>query len=282
MTKKNVFGVLKTSAAISLALIVIAPAIYVLLGATTGTSHIQIMLDEYKSGILHYAPARFLFENKSLSGFAELFASRRHAVSLLHTIVYAFLAMFAQLLVSLPIGFFFAKWKFKGREIIVNFFIFAMILPFQVTLVPNYIMFRALGILDTYWCLVLPGMFSPFGVYLFYQFNRQVPDDLIYAARIDGASTTRLLVSVVAPNIASGIAAFGVVSFIIEWSKVAPALSFIRDMDKQPLSIVLRETMQLTPEKIFAPSVVYMLPPLLAYIVFASKIHDGFRIVPKN
>jgi multiple sugar transport system permease protein len=167
--------------------------------------------------------------------------------------------------VAIVLGFVFAKVRFFGRDVLFFLFIAAMVLPFHVTLVPMHQILHRLTLFDTPWAVILPAVFSPLGVFLVRQFFRQVPDELLEAASLDGAGVFRTIVFIMMPISRYGLAIFFLLTITIQWSAIEPTLAFIRSDEWLPISLLLREMMESSPEHIFAPSVLYMLPMLLLF-----------------
>lgn len=107
---------------------------------------------------------------------------------LLSTVILA-----GQLVISCLGGYGFAKFNFKGKNVIFFFVIILMMMPLQVTLVPNYIVFERLGLIGSYASVILPGVFSTFGVFLLTQFFSSIPNSIIEAAKLDGANQIQIL-----------------------------------------------------------------------------------------
>lgn len=163
-------------------------------------------------------PPKFLPDNFTFKNYIEVFKSvpflRYYLNSLLVTIVAVTLTLFTS---SLS-GFAFAKYKFKGRNIIFKTMLTAMMIPFPVTIIPLYIMIYNLGLVDTYIALIVTGSVSIFGVFLMRQFIVSIPNDLIDAARIDGCSEFQIFRIIVVPNIRAPLSALAIFSFMANWN----------------------------------------------------------------
>lgn len=128
-------------------------------------------------------------------------------------------AIFAlQVLVNVPAAYALAKLRFRGRTTLFGAVLFCLLIPYQATALPIYILFYWLGLLNTYAALVLPFTISVFGIFLMRQFFLGVPDDLIDAARIDGMSEYGIVWSVMAPAAIPAIVAFGIFSVVAHWN----------------------------------------------------------------
>jgi ABC-type glycerol-3-phosphate transport system permease component len=163
--------------------------------------------------------------------------------------------------------------EFKGRNIIFYIIIFTMTLPFQITLIPNYITMVKLNLVDTYAALVLPFLLNSFAILLFRQAFIGMPKSLIDAARMDGCSDIRILYQVLFPNIIPTVVIVGILTFMNSWNEVLWALIVIRDENlmTMPQMVTLfsvggRAESQLGVK--LASAVLLALPIMLAYSFF--------------
>lgn len=129
------------------------------------------------------------------------------------------IAIFAlQLLVNVPAAYALAKLRFRGRTTLFGAVLVCLLIPYQATALPIYLLFYLMGLLDTYAALVLPFTISVFGIFLMRQFFLGVPDDLVDAARIDGMSEYGIVWSVMAPAAIPALVAFGIFSVVAHWN----------------------------------------------------------------
>lgn len=189
-----------------------------------------------------------------------------------------------QVLIGIIAAYAFAKIEFPGRDLIFLIFILVILLPFQVTLVPNYIMFDkfhkvlSIQMLDTHWAIILPGIFNSFGVFLLRQFIRDIPDELIDAARIDGAGDFRIFFSVILPVIKPAVFTLIVLSFIDNWNIIEQAILFISSPEKLPLSIFLENIYYDDFEVFYAAAVLYMFPAIVIFIKGHKYLNEGLSV----
>lgn len=151
-----------------------------------------------------------------------------------------------------------------------------MLMPFQVTLLPQYIVSKKLGIYDTLLALILPGIFAPFAVFLLTQVMKSIPNEQIEAARLDTGSTFRILISILVPQMKAGIICTWVLVFTEQWNSVAEPLILLETREKYPLAVMLNEG---SGEKLLmlAATVVFMILPLLMFAYFENEIMDGLE-----
>ena len=139
-------------------------------------------------------------------------------------------------------------------------------MPYQVSLVPNFLVSKWLGILNTRAAIILPGIFSTFSVFLLTKYMRRIPKSLIEAAELDGASEWQIFTKVCIPLCKSAIASTAILVFIDYWNMVEQPLILLSDSDKYPLSIFLSEINKGEVGLAFAVAVIYMVPTILIYL----------------
>lgn len=163
-------------------------------------------------------PPKFLPDKFTLKNYVEVFSSVPFLRYYLNSILITTVAVTLTLLTSSLAGFAFAKYKFRGRNVIFKTLLGAMMIPFPVTIIPLYIMIYNLGLVDTYLALIVTGSVSIFGIFLMRQFIVTIPDDLIDAARIDGCSEFQIFRIIVIPNIRAPLSALAIFSFMSTWN----------------------------------------------------------------
>lgn len=186
-----------------------------------------------------------------------------------------------QIVVGIFAAFALAKLKFPGGGLIFAAYVLAVLLPFQVTLVPNYLVFdkmeRLLEIkmLDTHLSIMLPGIFSSFGVFLMRQFIRGIPNEIIEAARVDGASYSTILFRIVLPAIKPAIYSLIVLTFIDNWNLIEQAIIFLDTAKKLPLSVFLENIYYEDYTVFFAGAVLYIMPALIILVKGEKYLKEG-------
>ncbi|MBP1995725.1 carbohydrate ABC transporter permease [Paenibacillus eucommiae] len=175
-------------------------------------------------------------------------------------------------------AFAFGKLNFPGRDGLFFIYLMTMLMPFQVTLVPNYLMADRLGLLNHPSSIILPGVFGAFGVFLLRQFMLHIHSAFIEAAKIDGAGYLRIFVSVALPMVKPGIAALVVLLFVDYWNMVEQPLIFLQDAAMQPLSVFLSRIQEDALGVSFAISVVYMMPMVLLFLSAERYFIEGIQL----
>ena len=182
-----------------------------------------------------------------------------------------------QIVVATMGGYAFGKLRFPGRDAIFFVFLIIMMMPNQVMMVPNYIITRMMGILGNYEAVILPGIFSAFGVFLMRQFIKVIPDEQMEAAKLDGAGYGRVFTRIVLPQCKGGIASLAILSFIDNWNMVEQPLILLSDESKFPLSVFLSQINELDLGIAFVSGVLFMIPAVLLYLYGENYLIEGIQ-----
>ena len=172
-----------------------------------------------------------------------------------------------------------SRFRFPGRDALFFVIIMLMLLPFQVTMVPNVITLRAMGLLDTVWSVILPMTVAPFYIFLLRQYMVGLPNDMIEAAQIDGAGTLRCFVHVVMPVCQPILGAAIALSFADCWNLVEQPLTYLTThTELYPLSVAFNQLTQKSTGVEFAGAALYTLPALFIYLFFQNDILEGVQL----
>jgi len=196
--------------------------------------------------------------------------------ALSNSIIISLASSAGAVIVSTLAAYVFAKVKFRGRDILFYLYIIVMMMPFQVTLLPQYIVSRNFGLYDTPLAMILPGVFSPFAAFLLTQVMKTVPDEIIEAARMDTSSTWRILGHIIIPAVRPGIVCAWVLCFTEQWNAVAEPLVLMETREKYPLAVMLDE-IGAGDATGFAAVAIFLLLPLLLYLFFEEEIMEGLE-----
>ena len=162
------------------------------------------------------------------------------ADALANTTVITVLSVVGQVLSSSLVGFGFARFRFRGRGPLFILMLATMMLPAQVTMIPVFVLFRSLGMVDTFWPLILPmWLASPFFVFMFRQFFSQIPEELMEAARIDGASSFGIYWRLMLPLSLPVIAIVAIYTFMTAWNDFLAPLIYLNSPENRTLALAL-------------------------------------------
>ncbi len=169
----------------------------------------------------------------------------------------------------------FTRWRGKVRALIFFFYVILMLMPYQVTLVPNYLVAEKLNILNTYWAIWLPGIFSPFAVYLLTKFMKRIPVGVMEAAQIDGAGEWQIYRLICMPLCKGALCSAAILVFIDYWNMVEQPLILLSDAETHPLSVFLSKINSGEIGLAFAVATIYMVPSLLVFLYGEEYLVDG-------
>jgi len=185
--------------------------------------------------------------------------------------------LLGQLLVAAMAAYAFSILDFRFKDSLFFVYIITMLMPFQVTLVPNYLVADFLGIINTFRSIIFPGIFGTFGVFLLRQFMTAIPKEVIESAMVDGAGHFIIFLKMVLPMSKNAIAALSILIFMDNWNMVEQPLVFLEDTAKQPLSLFLSRINLEEMGVAFAASVIYMIPMLLVFLYAENYFIEGIQ-----
>ncbi|MBN7794680.1 carbohydrate ABC transporter permease [Microbacterium esteraromaticum] len=214
----------------------------------------------------------------SLENFAYVWDTIPIGSMLVNTFVMALTLATAQLLIAVLAAYGFAVWNFAGRKLLMFLFIGSWLVPFQVTMIPNYVLVSQMGLLGTIGGVVVPQLAGAFAVLLMVQHMRAFPRELIEAAHLDGRSSWATLWSVVVPNMRPALAALGIMAFISAWNEYLWPTLIMRQSDAL-LQVGVRSFLSAEGNNwgaTMAAAGLACVPVLLIYIFLQRYVVDAF------
>jgi multiple sugar transport system permease protein len=237
------------------------------------------LFDHQLRGQTRYVEYRLVPEVITLEQYDTLlFKTPMYLDLFLNSLKLTFPIVLMQVIIGSAAGYGFTVWKSRCREILFCGYIIVMVLPFQATLVANYIMAGTLGILNTHGSIILPWGFSPFAVFIMRQSMKEIPPSVFEAAQIDGASHFRRFFHIALPLSKGGAASLIILSFADCWAMVEHPMIFLRDWSMEPLSVMLFKIGQGNTGLIFAASVFYMLPVVWIFLYGQESLERGIKL----
>lgn len=192
-----------------------------------------------------------------------------------NSVLYTIPITILQTAVSALAAYGFTRYRSRVRRIIFLGYTVLILMPYQVTLVPNYFVSKWLGIYNTPLAIILPGVFSAFGVYLLTKYMARVPKETMEAARIDGAGEWQVFWCICLPQCKSALWTVAMLTFFDNWSMVESPLVLLRGDSAHPLSVYLSELNAGEPGLAFAAAVVYMIPCFALFLIGQRHLGDG-------
>ena len=226
-------------------------------------------------------PPRIWPSHITFSHYAALFTRLDLGRFLANSALIAVSVTAISLLVNSMAGYAFAKLRFRGRDRLFGFLTAGLVIPVQVAMLPLFLLMKQLGLINTYWGVIIPTMASIFGIFLVRQYTLSLPDDLLDAARIDGAGEFRIYWTIVLPVIRPILATLAIWTFLSTWNDFMWPLIVLSDQSHYTLPVALAnligEHVQDT-ELMMAGSVLTVLPVLLTFIVLQRYYIEGVTV----
>jgi len=229
-----------------------------------------------KSFISKVVNLKFIPDKVSFSQYiATFFKSPEYLLKFWNSVILVVPIVLLQLAVAAIASYGFSRWRGKVRDSIFFFYVILMLMPYQVTLVPNYLVSSALGILNTRWAIIFPGAFAPFSVFLLTKFMRRIPEAQIEAARLDGSSEWQIFTRIYLPQCRSALYSVAILVFMDYWNMVEQPLILLSDAEMQPLSVFLSQINAGEIGLAFAVATIYMIPSLLLFLHGEEYLVEG-------
>lgn len=225
-----------------------------------------------------WIPNPFVWEN-----YPKAFTAVPFAQWFVNSFVIALLVMLGQLLTCSLAGFTFARMRFPGRNLLFLIYLGTMMIPHHVTIIPIFVMMNTLGLVDTFWPLILPGLASAWGAFLFRQYFLTLPQELEDAAKIDGASFFRIYRQIFMPLAGPILATLGIFTFMGSWNDFLGPLIFLQSKEHKTLTIGLLQFradfqgMGNWPV-MMAGVVISVLPVLIAFVIGQKYFVRGIAL----
>ena len=223
-------------------------------------------------------PPRFFPTRVTFSHYVDLFTRLNLGRYLLNSAFVAFVVTLSSLVINSMAGYAFAKLRFRGRDRLFRALSTGLVLPVQVAMLPLFLLLKNLGMINTYWGVIIPGLASIFGIFLVRQYALAIPDEMLDAARVDGASEFRIFRSIVVPGIVPILATLAIWTFLATWNDFMWPLIVLSDESRYTLPVALAnlagEHVQDT-ELMMAGSVITVVPVMLVFLFLQRYYIQG-------
>ncbi len=226
-------------------------------------------------------PPRFLPDTVTLDQFRSLFSRLNVGINFLNSLVLSVSVTLISLFFNSMAGYAFAKYRFRGRKKLFNLLLSSMIIPAQVTMLPLFLMLKELGLINTYLAIIIPGMANIFGIFLIRQYMLSIPDSLIEAARMDGASDFQIYRKVILPLAMPILVTLAIFTFMGTWNDFLWPLIALTDDSMYTLPVALANLMgehTKDTELMMAGSVVTILPILVVFLALQKYYIRGIMM----
>jgi len=226
-------------------------------------------------------PPTFLPQNPTFQNYLTIFNDPKLPLLRFYANS-AFVAVFnvtATLFTSALLGYMFAKFEFKGKRILFGWFLTLMMIPSHITMIPSYLILAKLGLINSLWGLVIFSAVDAFGIFMLRQFCETLPNELLDAGRIDGASEWQIFVRVVLPQLNAPLATLGILGFMANWNAYLWPMIVLQKVEVRTLPIILtwyNSTHTGQGALVMAATVLITMPILLVLVYFQRWIVKGF------
>jgi ABC-type glycerol-3-phosphate transport system permease component len=224
-------------------------------------------------------PPIIISPNSSLNAYVYLQKQYNILGIVWNTFVIAFSATILRLFFCALGGYGFAKFKFPGQGALFAFLLGTMVIPSVVTLVPVYIIMRDLKWIDTFWPLIIPGAANAFGIFFMRQYIMSVSNELMDAARIDGAGEFTIFWRIILPIIAPGLTSLGLIFFMGSWNDFIGPLIYLKSPEHFTLPLIIRSLIGPVGRTVYdvqmATSVISLIPLLIIFLIFQRRFVEG-------
>ena len=256
---------------IGLALVTLLPFLWMLSSSFKGAETIRTM------------PIRWIPEHPSLEGYRRVFNMQGFSFvqASFNSLFVAVACTFVQVMSACMAAFAFTKLPFKGSGKLFGLYIATMMIPGTVTMVPNYVILRVLGLLDHYTGVILPFLANAFGVFLMRQSMLTLSDSYLESAMLDGASLYRVFFRIVLPMVAPTLSTMVLLAFMGSWNSYLWPLIILTSTDKQTLQVILANMNGMyrsNEHVIMAGAVLTILPILVVYVLSQSRVDSGIAL----
>ena len=273
---KKVRGLLAAAVLLVFSLIICLPVVLLCSGSLTGEYEMYERLCPMMKENGSYVSWRWIPEFPDFSRFGRLlFATPQFFILFWNSVKITGLILVGQLLTAVPAAWAFARYRFGGKKLLFTVYIVLMLLPFQVTMLSQYLVLDRTGVLNTHWAVILPAVFSTFPVFLIYRSFAGIPESLVDAARIDGAGEWHCFFYIGLPLGKGGILSAMVLDFLECWNLIEQPLAFLKDRAKWPLSLYLPQIGLEQAGFAMTASVITLLPALCVFAFGRDYLEQG-------
>jgi multiple sugar transport system permease protein len=245
------------------------------------TPFVWMVLGSVKpEGELLRVPPTWWPETFTLDNYRTLFGKGIFPRSFFNSTLIAVIVTASNIVFCSMVGYALAKLNFRGKKLVFGLVMGTLMIPGMVTLVPLFVLVANLGLVDTYPGLMLPFLVTPFGVFLMRQFIIELPDELLDAGRIDGASELRIFRQIILPLCGPGVATLGILTFLSSWNSFLWPLVVAQTQEHYTLPVALAlfsKNQQVTPNYglLLAGATVVVVPVLVVFLIFQRRFIEG-------
>lgn len=259
-----------------LALTACYPVIFLIVGSFMNKRELEASLGPVMQNSEGFLSWKLIPMYPTLRNYVEVLLDSPQFFVMFWNSVRLTLAILAgQLLVGIPAAWGFARFQFPGKKILFLIYVGLMMMPFQVTMLSNYLVLDRMKLMDTHWSIILPAAFSTFPVFIMYRFFAGIPEAIMESAKLDGAGHLQIFLYLGIPLGSGGIVSAMVLGFLEYWNLVEQPLTFLKNKTLWPLSLFLPGIGLEQAGMAFASSVITLIPALFVFLCGQDYLEQG-------
>lgn len=264
---------------ISAAVASVMPLVFLICGTFTNEVELDQILASVIGDGMGYATWHFIPLYPTVKNVVELlFDTPEYYVLFWNSVKIVGVVIAGQLLFAVPAAWGLARSRSRWAKLIFGLYMFCMILPFQVTMLSQYIVLNGMHMINTHWAIILPLVFSTFPIFIMFSAFEQVPASVVEAARLDGAGGFRIFAHMAVPIARKGILSAAILGFLEYWNIVEQPVVFLRDKSLWPLSVYLPEVSAGGAGRAFAFALFSCIPSLIVFYIGRDVLAEGISI----
>ncbi|HUW16618.1 MAG TPA: carbohydrate ABC transporter permease [Actinomycetes bacterium] len=245
-------------------------------GVVAALPFFWMIFGSFKTGAeIRQIPPTFVPETWTLDNYKTILQDPELPLTTFYrnSLFVAVMNVMTTLFMASLLGYIFAKYRFRGRQVMFWYLMALMMVPPSVLMIPNYLILSRLGLLNNLWGLVVTVIVDPFAVFVMRQFIMSLPDEQIESARIDGASEFRIYRTVILPQVKPALATLGLLTFMFNWNAYLWPLIVLTQNDKRTIPVILSwySTQHSAQLNLVMAASVLMVVPVLVFFLFTQR-----------
>jgi multiple sugar transport system permease protein len=245
---------------------------------------IMMILSSFKTNLeVLQVPPTFFPSHPTFENYLKIFTDPKLPLLRFYfnSTFVAFFNVVTTLFTSSLIGYMFAKFEFPGKKALFGWFLVMMMIPAQITMIPSYLILSKLGLINSLWGLIIFSFVDAFGIFMMRQFCETLPNELLDAARIDGATEWKIYWRIVIPQLSAPLATLGILGFMHSWNAYLWPMIVLQKIEVRTLPIILtwfNSTHTSQGGLVMAATVMIIMPILIVFLFFQRWIVQGFTM----
>ena len=261
------------------AVLAVLPIVFLVCGTFMGEVELEELLSPVIGNGSGYATWHVIPLYPTLKNIVELlFDTPEYYVLFWNSVKIVGTVLLGQLVFAVPAAWGLARSRSRWAKVVFGLYMFCMILPFQVTMLSQYIVLNKMNMINTHFAIILPLMFSTFPIFIMYSAFEQVPDSVVEAARLDGAGRFKIFIYMAVPIAKRGIIAAMILGFLEYWNVIEQPVVFLKDKYLWPLSVYLPNVAVGSAGRAFTFALFSCIPSFIVFYVGRGILADGISI----